>query len=75
MATLIKDTLRLYQTLQSGGFTDEQAKALKAAFDCVDLTELSTKDDVKDLRVELYKVAAAQTLLIIGAMVALSQVL
>ncbi len=75
MATLIKDTFRLYQTLQSGGFTDDQAEALKAAFDSVDLSELSTKDDIKDLRVELYKVAAAQTLLIIGAMVALSQVL
>ena len=75
MATLIKDTHRLFQTLQSGGFTDEQAEALKVAFDSVDLSELPTKDDIKDLRVEMYKVAAAQTLIIIGAMVALSQAL
>ena len=73
MATLIKDTHRLFQTLQSGGFTDEQAEALKAAFDSVDISELPIKDDIKDLRVEMYRVAAAQTLLIIGAMVALSQ--
>ena len=75
MATLIKDTYNLFQTLQSGGFTDEQAEAFKTAFDSIDLSELATKDDIKDLRVEFYKITTAQTLIIIGAMVALSQVL
>ncbi len=75
MAMLIKDTHTLFQTLQNGGFSDEQAEALKSAFDKVDLSELATKDDLKDLRVEFYKIAAAQTLIIISAMIALAQVL
>ena len=75
MVTLIKDTHSLFQTLQSGGFTDQQAEALKVTFDSIDLSELATKDDLKDLRIEFYKIAAAQTLIIIGAMVALAQVL
>ncbi|MCP4099056.1 MAG: hypothetical protein GY748_22770 [Planctomycetaceae bacterium] len=75
MATLIKDTHNLFQTLQSGGFSDQQAEALKAAFDNVDLSELATRDDIKDLRIEIYKITTAQTLIMIGAMVALAQVL
>ena len=74
MATLIKDTLGLFKTLQSGGFTDDQAEVLKTAFDNIDLSELASKDDLKDLRIEFYKITTAQTLIIIGAMVALSQV-
>lgn len=75
MATLIKDTHSLIQTLQSGGFSDEQAQALRLVFDSIDLSELATKNDIKDLRIELYKITAAQTLIIIGAMVALAQAL
>ena len=75
MATLIKDTHNLFQTLRSGGFTDEQAEVIKSVFDNIDLSELATKDDIKDLRVEFYKITTAQTLIIVGAMVALAQVL
>jgi len=74
MATLIKDTHGLFQTLQSGGFSDDQAEALKTTFDSIDLSELANQDDLKDMRIEFYKITTAQTLIIIGAMVALSQV-
>ncbi len=75
MATLIKDTHSLIQTLRSGGFTEDQADALKAVFDNIDFSELATNDCIKDLRIEVYKITAAQTLIIIGAMVALAQAL
>lgn len=75
MATLIKDTHSLFQSLQSGGFTNEQAEAMKSAFDRIDLSEIASKDDISVLRVEFYKITTAQTLIIIGAMVALAQVL
>ena len=75
MATLIKDTHSLFQTLQNGGFTNEQAEAMKSAFDRIDLSEIATKDNISDLRVEFYKITTAQTLIIIGAMVALAQVI
>ncbi len=82
MATLVSDTHKLVLILKQGGFTNDQAESLKAAFAELDTSDLATKSDIQDLRldmqanrVEMYKVTAAQTLIIIGAMIALAQVL
>ena len=89
MASLSIDTYKAVLLLQQQGYSKQQAEGFVAVLQSADLADVSTQADVAALkdgianldrsiqttRVELYKVAAAQTLVIIGAVVALAQVL
>ncbi len=89
MASLSIDTYKTISLLQQQGYSKQQAEGLVVVLQSADLAEVATQADVAALkdgiasldrslqatRVEMYKVAAAQTLVIIGAIVALAQVL
>ena len=89
MASLSIDTYKTVSLLQQQGYSKQQAEGFVAVLQSADLADVATQADVASLkdgvasldrslqatRVEMYKVAAAQTLVIIGAIVALAQVL
>ena len=89
MASLSLDTYKAVTLLQERGYSKQQAEGFVAVLQSADLADVATqadiaavKDGIADLdrslqatRVEFYKVAAAQTLVIIGAVAALAQVL
>ena len=89
MATLAFDTYKAVSLLQKRGYSKQQAESLVTVLRSADLTEVATTVDVAALkdaiinldrsiqasRVEMYKVVAAQTLVIVGAIAALLQVL
>ena len=80
MATLIKDTHRAVLALQKQDFSEKQAEGLVNIFGDADLSELATKGDIQDLRLEmyrnkldLYKAMAGQTIVSLGAVIAILQ--
>lgn len=75
MKSLAIDSHKLVSHLEQHGFTRTQAEALLEAAEFIDMSRLTTKQDLSELRVELYKIFAAQTLVIIGAMAALAAAL
>ena len=89
MASLSIDTYKTVLLLQQQGYSQQQAEGFVAVLQSADLADVATQADVAALkdgiaqldrsiqgtRVEMYKVAGAQTLVIIGAVVALVQVL
>ena len=82
MATITIDTLKAANVLKEHGYTKQQAEGLLTVFKDIDLNEVASKSDVHDvkddianLRSEMYKVITAQTLVIITAVVGLLQLL
>lgn len=89
MASLSIDTYKTISLLEQQGYSKQQAEGLIAVLQSSDLADVATRADIEAIkdavagldrnlqatRVEMYKVAAAQTLVIIGALVALVQVL
>ncbi len=89
MASLTLDTYKAISLLQERGYSKQQAEGFVAVIQSADLADVATRDDIaalkddiatlghsiRDTRIEMYKVAAAQTLVIIGAVVALTQAL
>ena len=89
MASLSLDTYKAISLLQQQGYSRQQAEGFIAVLQSADLADVATRADIAALkdeiagldrtlqagRVEMYKVAAAQTLVIIGAVAALAQVL
>ena len=74
MASLIKDTHGLVTFLQTQGYSRDQAEAFNVVLrEHVNVEELSTKSDIKDLKIEIYKAMGAQALIIIGAVIAVVQ--
>ena len=59
----------LYDALRGAGVSEEAAKA--AAKAVLPAEPAATKADLADLRAEIYRVAAAQTIVLVGVMVAL----
>ena len=55
MATIAFDTHKVVVMLQERGFTRQQAEALVAAAQEADISALATKDDLKDLKLDLIK--------------------
>jgi hypothetical protein len=55
MATIAIDTHKVITRLQERGFTKDQAEALVAVAQEVDVSALPTKADLKDLELRLYK--------------------
>jgi hypothetical protein len=49
------DTHRLVSQLKASGFTDEQAAGVTEALKEIDLSQLSTKADLKDLELRILK--------------------
>ena len=89
MAALVFDTYKAVSLLQKQGNSKQQAESLVTVLRSANLTDVATTADVAVLkdaiinldrsiqasRVEMYKVVAAQTLVIVGAIAALLQVL
>ena len=83
MATaLLTDTYKAILSLQKRKFSAEQAEGIVELFNHVALSHLSTKDDMKDLKLDLYntkldlyKALAGQTVVILGVVIALLQFL
>lgn len=87
MATLSLDTYKTISRLQERGYSKQQAEGFVAVIQSADLADVATRDDISalkndiaaldrnihDARIEMYKVAAAQTLVVIGAVAALVQ--
>ncbi len=50
MNTVLFDTLKMVETLQAGGFTDQQARAMTSALgDAATVAAVATRSDVMDL--------------------------
>ena len=89
MATLAFDTYKAVSLLRKRGYSKQQAESLVTVLRSADLSDVATTADVAALkdaiinldhsilasRIEMYKVVAAQTLVIVGAIAALLQVL
>ena len=86
MTSFAIDTYKVVTRLQQHGYTKQQAEGLVALLRSADVASQADIADLKDrlndldrhvqaTRVALYKVAAAQTLVIVGAVVAFVQVL
>jgi hypothetical protein len=85
MVVTALDTHELVKQLRAAGFTDEQAETLTSVLrksQDVDLSHLATKDDlsavaastkadIAELKAEIFRAMFGQTLVIIGAIVAL----
>jgi hypothetical protein len=54
MKTITFDTYKVVNMLQTKGFTKDQAEALVEAAKEIDLSEIATKGDLKDLKNELH---------------------
>jgi hypothetical protein len=65
MATIAIDTYKIIKRLQEKGFTKEQAEALVAVAQEIDLSAVATKEDIKDLRSYVDQALAHQALTII----------
>jgi hypothetical protein len=70
MATIAIDTYKVIKRLQERGFSKDQAEALVAVAQEVDISSMATKADLTSLEVRLYKflfaAMSAQTALIVG---------
>jgi len=58
MTTLVLDTYRAMQTLQSHGYSKEQAEGMLEILHQIDTSELATKNDIKDV---LFKIELCKT--------------
>jgi len=67
MATITFDTLQYVEKLKSGGFTEQQAKALseaqKQAIEAATDTMLATKKDIQEVRDDVKDIKADVNLL------------
>ena len=83
MATLVSDTYKAVLFLQKRKFSTEQAEGIVDFVGLhLDISHLATKDDIKDLKFELYntkldlyKALAGQTIVILGIVIAMLQFL
>jgi hypothetical protein len=55
MQTLVIDTYKVVTRLQQKGFTKDQAEALVTAAQEIDLSAIATKNDLKDLKLDMIK--------------------
>ena len=77
MATaLVTDTYKAISALQRKKFSAEQSEGIVEFVEqFVDVSTLATKDDLKDLKLDLYKALAGQTVVILGIVIAMLQFL
>jgi hypothetical protein len=74
-ATLRIDTLKFARTLTDAGFTQEQAEAIARGIADADTSELATKQDLAELKAELFRFLLVQSIGIVGLTVALIKLL
>ncbi len=69
MTTLVLDTYAVVKTLRENGYTPEQAEGFIAALEKVDTSNITTKQDLKDLElrimIRIYTALLAQAALIV----------
>ncbi|MEK7155857.1 MAG: hypothetical protein AAB734_03175 [Patescibacteria group bacterium] len=77
MATaLVTDTYKAISFLQKKKFSVEQSEGIVEFVEQhIDISKLATKEDLKDLKLDLYKALAGQTIVILGVVVAMLQFL
>ena len=75
MATITFDTYKAVTSLKSRGFSEDQAKGMIETLQEIDMSEFASKEDLNDLRLDMYKAMAAQTILIVGLIATLMQVM
>ena len=69
-------TIELYNALKQAGVDEEKAREVSENIVLKsDAVQFATKSDLKDLRVELYKALAVQTVVTVGAVVSLLQII
>jgi hypothetical protein len=66
MTTMITE---VYEAFKAAGVPEDAAKA--AASSMLPSEQAATKTDIAQLRAEIYRVAGAQTIVLVGVMVAL----
>jgi len=72
MATaLLTDTHKIVTFLQQKKFSSEQAAAIVEVVNQADVSHLATKNDVKELKLDMYKALAGQTVVILGVVIAI----
>ena len=86
MATLTIDTHKAVTTLKKHGYSEQQAEGVVSVFKDIQLNEVATKADIAELksvltqevgslRSEMYRVMLVQSLVIVGAIVGILQLL
>lgn len=76
MATaLLSDTHKIVAFLQNKKFSADQAVGIVEVVNQIDISHLATKDDVTELKLDLYKALAGQTVVILGVVIAILQFL
>lgn len=58
VATLILDTHRLIESLKQRGFSENQAEGITDAIQQIDLSQISSKADIAELKTEMQAVEA-----------------
>lgn len=53
--TIVLDTHKLIERLKKSGFSQQQAKGITEALQEIDLSQLSTKADLRDLELRLVR--------------------
>lgn len=72
--SLIKDTHKLINYLQTKGYSQEQAQGFAEAVQDFDTADLATKADLKDLRNHDYKLALGQIAVQTGLLFAILEI-
>jgi len=76
MATaLLTDTHKIVTFLQNKKFSTDQAAAIVDVVNQIDISHLANKDDLRELRLDVYKALAGQTVVILGVVIAMLQFL
>jgi hypothetical protein len=70
MQTLVIDTNGIVKKLEAKGFSRSQAEGITEALKELDTSSLTTKADLKDLRLDLEKTLHRQTWGLVGAIFA-----
>jgi len=60
--TIVLDTHRLISSLKDHGFSEDQATGITQAIQEIDLTQLATKSDIRELEVRLKELDLRMTL-------------
>jgi hypothetical protein len=74
-ATLRIDTLKFARSLTDAGFTQEHAEAIARGIADADTSELATKQDLAELKAELFRFMLVQSVGIVGLTVTLIKLL
>ena len=69
--TIVLDTRRLVEKLKQRGFTEQQATGITEAFQEIDLNQMATKADLRELELSLTNTLTGRMIAVVGVGVAL----